>query len=54
MYLDYTYNNAVVHVFIGLLKCSLGERLRASARSILSQEEGEGEGRAVSYNSEAQ
>ncbi|XP_064405984.1 stimulated by retinoic acid gene 6 protein-like [Halichondria panicea] len=50
MYLDYTYNNAVVHVFIGLLKCSLGKRLRASARSILSQEEGEGEGRTVSCN----
>ncbi len=50
MYLDHTYNNAVVHVFVGLLKCCLGEHLRESTHSLHSQEEGER--RTVSCSSE--
>ncbi len=44
MYLDYTYNNAVVHVFLGLLRHSLREHLLESAGSVLS-DDGGGEGR---------
>jgi len=41
MYLDYTYNNAVLQVFIGLLRKAAGERMSASSRSIICSEESE-------------
>ena len=50
VYLDYTYNNAVVHVFINLLRKSVQNHTsRESIQSVLSDEEDNTGHRGLSY-----
>ena len=51
VYLDYTYNNAVVHVFINLLRTSvrLNHTSQVSMQNVLSNEEGNTGHRSLSY-----
>ncbi len=54
MYLDYTYNNAVVHVFLGILKHTLREHIFDSAGSLPSEGEEGRRSSASRYSSELQ